>query len=205
MNGGMTNASGLTSSAMPMGALSPASPEAVTPVSTGSAGGAEALPEILLEPLCVPDHVRARWESVQGLSSPVAQGGSGTTDGYVRLMGLLSDGSPWESRVSMDALAQPGGVVIGRDDSCCQIVLPEASVSRQHVRLELISSEVVITDMASTNGASVNGKRLREDERRVALRDGFIVSLGEIPLLVEVVQCSGSKLSEVAWHTNKPF
>ena len=186
----VTNASGLMSSATPMGEVPPASFEAVTPVPTGSAGGAEALPEILLEPLCIPDHVRAKWESVQGLSFRGAQGGSGTTDGYVRLMGLLSNGSPWESRVSMDALAQPGGVVIGRDASCCQIVLPEASVSRQHARLELIPPEVVLTDMASTNGAFVNGKKLREDERRVALRDGFIVSLGEIPLLVEVVQCS---------------
>ncbi len=45
---------------------------------------------------------------------------------------------------------------LGRDDAAAAVVLDDLDVSRRHARLEIIDSELVLTDLGSTNGTFVN-------------------------------------------------
>lgn len=173
------------------------------------------LPEILIEPLHVLDHVSLKWglglaqkrgdekRDVKAPPTPAAKKEpvadspvsaappSSSGEGYVRLMGLLSSGSSWESSINLTDLTKPGGIVIGRDGSCCQISLPEGCISRQHARLELTPMGVIITDLNSTNGTFVNGRRLTLYDQPTVLRDGSIMALGDITLRVEIMDKPG--------------
>lgn len=64
-------------------------------------------------------------------------------------------------------------VVLGRRDSC-DIVLPDASVSRRHARIEPQKGNWVVTDLGSSNGTFVNGVRIES----TALSPGDSVKLG---------------------------
>lgn len=113
--------------------------------------------------------------------------------GYVRLMGLLSNGTPWDCSIPIADMAGQRGISIGRDGSICNIALAEASISRKHVLFELTDGgTVVITDQASTNGTFLNGRRLTPGEERVPLEDGSILALGDITLRVEILSPSES-------------
>ena len=54
-------------------------------------------------------------------------------------------------------------VTIGRDQDC-DLVLPDANVSRLHVRLARTASGFVLQDLGSTNGSLVNGHAVKEVE-----------------------------------------
>lgn len=64
-------------------------------------------------------------------------------------------------------------VILGRMESC-DIVLPDASVSRRHARLETQKGNWVITDLNSSNGTFVNGVRIKS----AALSPGDSLKLG---------------------------
>jgi two-component system cell cycle response regulator len=68
--------------------------------------------------------------------------------------------------------------VVGRSPTV-QIIINEASVSRQHARFILIGDQVAVEDMGSSNGTFVNDVRT---EGQVTLKDGDIVRLGTVLL-----------------------
>src|SRR5216683_3626267 len=75
-------------------------------------------------------------------------------------------------------------VGIGRlDDS--DITLPHRSVSRHHARIVPSSNGYEVEDLGSTNGTWLNDKPLND---RVALSDGDSLMVGDIPLVVELIQ-----------------
>ncbi len=175
-------------------------------------------PQILLEPLHVLDPLCIKWGIGMGMSapslkeskqasrqtpaaaqksvpvflsspSPRTPSSSKQAAGYVRLMGILSNGSPWEYSVALSDLVRTNGVALGRDGSCCNVVLPEGSISRRHALLECVNNDVVVTDLGSTNGTSVNGHRISPaTEQRVTMMDGSILTLGDVTLRVEIQQ-----------------
>lgn len=69
------------------------------------------------------------------------------------------------------------GALIGRAADCA-VHLRDASVSRQHARLELEAEAWVVLDLESRNGLRVGGERVR----RAALEDGAEFQLGEVLL-----------------------
>lgn len=128
------------------------------------------------------------------VSSPASSGmapvptSAKLVQGYVRFMGLCSNGSPWDCNIPVADLARERGVTIGRDASYCDIVLAEGSVSRRHVLLGITDGgTVLITDLQTTNGTFINGRRLMPHEQRVPLEDGSILTLGDITLRVEIL------------------
>ena len=113
--------------------------------------------------------------------------------GYVRLMGLLFNGTPWDCSLPMIDMAAGRGISVGRDVTCCDIVLPEPGISRKHVVFELTEGgTVVITDQNSTNGTFLNGRRLQPGEQQVPLEDGSILTLGDITLRVEILPAASA-------------
>lgn len=173
-------------------------------------------PAIVFEPLHVLDPLCVKWgfgvgvarrgpkpvtespkrvQEVPGVPAPVflsspssrAPVSSKSEAGYMRLMGLLSNGSLWECTLTYAEMSRPGGKVIGRDPGYSQIVLPEVSISRCHTRVEYIDSRVVVTDVGSTNGTFVNGLRLAPNTQRMLVDDGNILTLGKISLRVELM------------------
>jgi diguanylate cyclase (GGDEF)-like protein len=68
--------------------------------------------------------------------------------------------------------------VVGRSPTV-QIIINEASVSRQHARFVLVGDDVKVEDMGSSNGTFVNDVRA---EGQTLLRDADIVRLGTVLL-----------------------
>lgn len=68
--------------------------------------------------------------------------------------------------------------VVGRSPTV-QIIINEASVSRQHARFVLIPDGVGVEDMGSSNGTFVNDVRT---QGAITLKDGDIVRLGTVLL-----------------------
>ena len=104
------------------------------------------------------------------------------------MFGLLSNGSPWESRIPFSAIARSGGVRLGRDSAHAEITLPDASISRCHLLIELREEGLVVTDCNSTNGTAVNGQRLASYQQRIPLQNSDTLTLGDIMLQAEIVQ-----------------
>ncbi len=72
------------------------------------------------------------------------------------------------------------GVSLGRDPSC-QVAVAHESVSAHHCDLVLSAAgQVVVRDLDSSNGVRINGEPVRE----AVLRDGDVLNLGEVALLV---------------------
>jgi hypothetical protein len=68
-------------------------------------------------------------------------------------------------------------LVIGRMDGC-DVILPDAGVSRRHAEIRREGDEWVMIDLGSTNGTEVNGKRVN----RHRLRAGDRMLLGDTTL-----------------------
>ncbi|NVB77640.1 MAG: sigma 54-interacting transcriptional regulator [Kofleriaceae bacterium] len=82
--------------------------------------------------------------------------------------------------VTTKALPDVGDVTIGRDASC-DIVIPHASVSRQHAKLRM--SPLEIADAGSRNGTRVRGADL-EPHVPVPLAVGEAVQIGRCAVLI---------------------
>ncbi len=160
------------------------------------------LPSILLRPLSIKDPLRSKWNLGLGLphpqekrrkrrspSAPVIDPDlTPAIPGYVRIYGLLPSGVPCQCKLPLNTIATEGQMVIGRDPSVAQIVIPEIGVSRAHAILEYINDQLVVSDNESTNGLFINGHRLSSYEKRAPLYDGCIVNFGDTTLRVEIVQ-----------------
>ena len=172
-------------------------PHKVLPQSEIGNGRAQpdVQPAILLQPLPLHDALRRKWNLGRGLPE-VAYGaiiskegreGEAEQCGYLRLIGLLTDGSPWEAFITFYELGREGGVVIGREPGLCEVVLTDDSVSRMHARLEINRFGLVVSDLNSMNGVFVNENRVDYSCPQMGLSDGAILTLGEVPLRVEIV------------------
>jgi hypothetical protein len=75
-------------------------------------------------------------------------------------------------------------VLIGRSRQC-DLVLPDANVSRRHAELRQRGSDYVIIDLDSTNGVEVNGKRVKTK----TLVSGDVITLGTTRVRFERKLC----------------
>lgn len=82
-------------------------------------------------------------------------------------------------------------VIIGREASSANLLLPERQVSRRHAKIERTPAGFVLTDLDSKNGTFLNGKEVREphllqdgDEIQIALcvKIAFVGSDATAPL-----------------------
>ena len=81
----------------------------------------------------------------------------------------------------LEQCAEPGGLVLGRDETLVDAVLDHHSVSRRHARLMHLDGRLCVEDLNSTNGTCVNGRRLEPFAPR-ALAPGDAILLGDLPL-----------------------
>lgn len=88
----------------------------------------------------------------------------------------------WDGASRTYPLPAFGSLVLGRHDSC-DVVIPHASVSRQHARLTLTSDAVSIADLGSANGTTVGGRALGDGA--VVVPPGAAVGLGAAIVLVD--------------------
>mgnify|MGYP001069956789 CR=1 FL=1 len=79
-------------------------------------------------------------------------------------------------------LVGPEGATIGRSRDC-DVVLPDANVSRRHAEVRPRGGGWIIADLGSTNGVAVNGVRI---EQAHALRPGDEIELGTTTLTFEL-------------------
>lgn len=73
-------------------------------------------------------------------------------------------------------------MTVGRDDDC-DAVIPDASVSGRHARLEFDGVTWVLTDLGSTNGTWLNGARVAEPAR---IEPADVVQFGRFNVRVTV-------------------
>jgi pSer/pThr/pTyr-binding forkhead associated (FHA) protein len=69
-------------------------------------------------------------------------------------------------------------VLVGRSRGC-DVVIDDATVSRQHAGLVLYGGQWFVCDRGSTNGTRVNGRRVWGT---MSVRPGDLVSFGEAEL-----------------------
>ncbi len=69
-------------------------------------------------------------------------------------------------------------LTIGRSSEC-DVVIPDASISRQHVQIVRQEMGWYVQDLGSRNGTAINGQRLSAPQR---LEDGDTLTVGDIPL-----------------------
>ena len=176
-----------------------------TPVSVCSrrAELPESAPVVTIEPLPIQHPLRRKWSLGKGLPDSADAAAEHhlffTEDcipcGQLRMFGLLSDGEVWEHFVPFSQLVQEGGIVIGRDASSADFILPETGVSRRHARIELVATGLVISDLNSTNGLLVNDQVVNGYSPRVSLADGSIIRLGDTSIRIEIVYGSAEPTS----------
>ena len=82
----------------------------------------------------------------------------------------------------LEQCSEPGGFVLGRDETIVDAVLDHRSVSHRHARLtRLDDGRLCVEDLNSTNGTRVNGRRL-EPFALQTLVPGDAVVLGDVDL-----------------------
>lgn len=80
--------------------------------------------------------------------------------------------------------------LIGRDSSSVQLALPDATVSRIHVRLSCQDGAVWLENVSATNKTAVNGQYI---QRPVQLNTGDTAILGSSQLLFDIRSCAESE------------
>jgi hypothetical protein len=75
-----------------------------------------------------------------------------------------------------------GELVLGREHTSADLVIPDPGVSRRHARVLTHNGDVIVEDLGSSNGTYVNGKRISGP---VELGDGDELQLGATVLGVE--------------------
>lgn len=94
------------------------------------------------------------------------------------LLGLTRDRRARAALVHTLAPRVSGGaVVVGRDAATCQVVLPEASVSRRHATFTRLRGQLVVMDLESQNGTWVDDARLPVGVT-TPVRSGQVIGFG---------------------------
>ncbi|WP_370641539.1 FHA domain-containing protein [Halorhodospira sp. 9622] len=76
-----------------------------------------------------------------------------------------------------DFQCSPNGLILGRDEDYCDLVVDCKTVSKQHAALVLEEDVLCIEDLSSTNGTLVSGERL-EPGFRYYIGSGCYIKLG---------------------------
>lgn len=105
----------------------------------------------------------------------------------LRLCGYLSDGNLWDIAIPFAAIGREGGVSIGRDAAIADIPLPDACVSRRHLRLVLNEQGLAVCDLGSTNGTFINSHPLTLRGATYPLNDGDTLTIGTINVRVDML------------------
>lgn len=107
--------------------------------------------------------------------SDVLLHGHGPNDSEIRL------------KIKGDVLAQNDeGVIIGRSSAHSDCVIAEGSVSRQHARITLTGSTLMIEDLNSLNGIMLNGEKLVPG-KTYSLSQGSTIVLGDVTLSIKIL------------------
>ena len=152
-------------------------------------------PQIYLQPLRPYDRLRTKWNLGTGLELPTARipvltESQTAPSTYLRLFGLLADGSPWECRLDFEDIARREGIRLGRDPESCDIVIPDEGISRCHLRISLTEQGVEISDENSTNGTAINNKPFSPYHPHMILQNGDTLTLGDVMLSTEIIRNS---------------
>lgn len=150
-------------------------------------------PQIYLQPLRPYDRLRTKWNLGTGLKipsvqSPRTQSAAVQASTCLRLFGLLADGAPWECRLDFEDIANRGGVCLGRDPEASDMVIPDAGISRCHVKISLSEHGVEVRDLESTNGTAINGEAFSPYHPCMLLQNGDTLTLGDVILQAEIIR-----------------
>ena len=150
-------------------------------------------PQIYLQPLRPYDRLRTKWNLGTGLRIPAVQveetqAPAGRASTCLRLFGLLADGSPWECRLDFEDIANNGGIFLGRDPEAADMVIPDAGISRCHVKISLSEHGVEVRDQGSTNGTAINGEAFSPYHPNMILQSGDTLTLGDVMLQAEIIR-----------------
>jgi len=86
------------------------------------------------------------------------------------------------------AIAESGGVVVGRNPTESDFVINHEEVSRQHFRLCVVGGAVVIEDLNSTNGTTLEGKELSPGQGEPLLQERYAIGMGDLQLELQLEQ-----------------
>ncbi len=75
------------------------------------------------------------------------------------------------SQQTLEVDAEP--INVGRNEDC-GVQIPDASVSKEHMKIEYKLGTFISTDLQSKNGIVINGRQLR----RASLAGGDVIQLG---------------------------
>lgn len=95
-------------------------------------------------------------------------------------------------------ILRPGANVVGRQGD---VLVEDTRVSRQHARVTLDGSTVIVEDLGSTNGTSVGGSRLGSGEKKT-LGNGEKMSLGGFELTVSMPGETNKTLAALGGKTS---
>ena len=76
-------------------------------------------------------------------------------------------------------------IILGKNRSQSDVILPGDTISRRHVRIERRTDGYYVTDMFSTNGTFLDGHRL-ESGQAVALADGAELTVASLHFRVTI-------------------
>lgn len=152
---------------------------------------------ITIAPIAQGDPLRRRWKLDENKlatprQAPMATGPLHTPThrqlGYLRLHGTLSTGEAWETSIPFSKIEDRGDVLIGRDSQTCLIVIPDSGISRRHAAIRISPVGLTISDIGSRNGLKVNDISMDGNRSILPIGNGDILTLGEVKLLVEIMQ-----------------
>ena len=103
------------------------------------------------------------------------------------LEGQDDTGRPFALTISALALGDRAGVTLGRSPANAEFIIDHEEVSREHVRLTYVDSELYAEDLDALNGTKVNG-RLINPREQVLLRDNDRLEIGPVAFTMRLVQ-----------------
>lgn len=92
-----------------------------------------------------------------------------------------------------------GTYTIGRSDA--RIVIPDAELSRQHARLIVTDTDIIIVDLDSANGTYVDGERVRN----AAISTGSIIRCGNSTMAIVFADTPDKALSDAGRPVHEPI
>ena len=92
-----------------------------------------------------------------------------------------------------------GSYTIGRSNT--RIIIPDPELSREHARLLVTESDIIITDLESANGTYVDGSRVRA----AAVSTDSVIRCGSSHMSLVFMDLPGSILADAGRSTQDPL